>query len=351
MKKDIYIIKNTVNDKVYIGQAANTEERWKSHIYNARYENKYSIDKQVIHRAMAKYGYENFYYEILESQIENYDEREQFWIKEYNSLVPNGYNVSPGGNGPGSGIDSAVSLIKDKETLLNIIADISSSGKTFENIAKKYGVGQEVISVINNGKRYRLEEFEYPLRNTRYSEDLLKQIKYSLKYEQDLSLKKIAEKYNIDLSQLSAINQGKIYYVRSDNYPLRDKRVRDLSDDIINNIIYDIIYSENCMSDIARKYNISPTTVSGINKGNYYKRENLSYPLREEGDKRNKGRKNFIDRDMILEIHKLLTDGMSNRKIADMYGVSDTTIANINSGKIKKYIIEGVNYPIRKLKR
>lgn len=300
---------------------------------------------------MAKYGYENFYYEILESQIENYDEREQFWIKEYNSLVPNGYNVSPGGNGLGSGIDSAVSLIKDKETLLNIIADISSSGKTFENIAKKYGVGQEVISVINNGKRYRLEEFEYPLRNTRYSEDLLKQIKYSLKYEQDLSLKKIAEKYNIDLSQLSAINQGKIYYVRSDNYPLRDKRVRDLSDDIINNIIYDIIYSENCMSDIARKYNISPTTVSGINKGNYYKRENLSYPLREEGDKRNKGRKNFIDRDMILEIHKLLTDGMSNRKIADMYGVSDTTIANINSGKIKKYIIEGVNYPIRKLKR
>lgn len=300
---------------------------------------------------MAKYGYENFYYEILESQIENYDEREQYWIKQYNSLVPNGYNVSPGGNSNGYGLESVTSAIKDKDTLLKIISEISSSGKTFDNIAKKYGVSGEVISAINLGKRYKLDEFEYPLRNSRYSDELIKQIRYSIKYELDLPFTVIAEKYNVDFSQISLINQGKIYYVNGETYPLRNKRLKDLDYDIVSNIINDIRFSDMAMSDIARKYNISPATVSGINKGNYYKRENLSYPLREEGDKRNKGRKNFIDRDMILEIHKLLIDGMSNRKIADMYGVSDTTIANINGGKIKKYIIEGVDYPIRKLKR
>lgn len=300
---------------------------------------------------MAKYGYENFYYEILESQIENFDEREQYWIKQYNSLVPNGYNVSPGGNSNGYGLESVTSAIKDKDTLLKIISEISSSGKTFDNIAKKYGVSGEVISAINLGKRYKLDEFEYPLRNSRYSSELIKQIRYSIKYELDLPFTRIAEKYNVDFSQISLINQGKIYYVNGETYPLRNKRLKDLDYDTVSNIINDIRFSDMAMSDIAIKYNISKSAVSGINKGTNYKRENIIYPIRAEGDKRNKGRKNFIDRETILEIHELLRNGISNKKIAEMYGVSDTTIANINGGKIKKYIIEGVDYPIRKLKR
>lgn len=40
MKKDIYIIKNSVNNKVYIGQSKNSAERWLSHVYNAIYEKK-----------------------------------------------------------------------------------------------------------------------------------------------------------------------------------------------------------------------------------------------------------------------------------------------------------------------
>lgn len=351
MKKDIYIIKNSVNNKVYIGQAQDAAERWLQHIYDARYENKKSIEKQIIHRAMAKYGFDKFHYEILEHQIEDYDEKEKYWIKQYNSLVPNGYNVSPGGEGIGNGIDAVSSLIKDKETLLKIISEISSSNKTFSNIAKKYGVGEEVISVINTGKRYRIDGFNYPIRSTRYSNDLLKQIRYSLRYETDLSMKKIAKKYGIDLSQLSLINQGKIYYVDGEDYPIRKKRKRDLDDTIVDAIIEDIVNSDLCMSDIARKYNISCVSVSGINQGRFYVRDDLSYPLRSEGDKRNKGRKNFIDRDFILEIHSLLRQGVSNAEIAKKYNISNTTVRNINNGTIKKYYIDGVKYPIKPLRR
>ena len=110
MKKDIYIIKNSVNDKVYIGQAKDAAERWLSHVYNAKHENKISKEKQIIHKAMMKYGIDKFHYEILEYQVSNYDEREIYWIKHFNSIVPNGYNIAVGGNGMGAGCESVNSV-------------------------------------------------------------------------------------------------------------------------------------------------------------------------------------------------------------------------------------------------
>ena len=66
IKKDIYIIKNDINDKVYIGQSINSEERFKSHCKGA-------YDNSIIDRAIAKYGKQHFWYEILENQVENYN--------------------------------------------------------------------------------------------------------------------------------------------------------------------------------------------------------------------------------------------------------------------------------------
>ena len=193
MKKDIYIIKNSVNDKVYIGQAKSAAERWLSHIYNATYETKTNKNIQVIHKAMAKYGYDKFHYEILEYQIENYDEREQYWIDYYNSRVPNGYNVALGGKSAGTGISAPTAVFKTSDDLNRCISEISSSTKSFSNIARKYGCSYEVISAINSGKRYRQDTLSYPLRNTdaRYDHETLKQVRYSLKYECDLTLKDV----------------------------------------------------------------------------------------------------------------------------------------------------------------
>ena len=351
MKKDIYIIKNSVNEKVYIGQSKNAAERWLSHIYNAKYEAKTNNEVQIIHKAMAKYGVDKFHYEILEYQIENYDEREIYWINYYNSRVPNGYNVAIGGKGAGCGTEHPSSIF-DKDTLLKCISEISSTTKTFTNIAKKFNCSQEVISAINNGERYRDERFSYPLRNTntKYSYETLKQIRYSLKYELDLSIKDISNKYHVCCSQVSEINNGKIYFVANEVYPLRSKRLKDLSNDTVSNIVQDILHSELCLSDIATKYNISRTRITGINNGTYYHNNMLNYPLREENDKRNKSNKKFIDIDVICEIHKMLQGDNSINYIANKYGVSGTTIRNINNGKCKKYILNGYVYPIRKLK-
>ena len=93
----IYIIKNTINNKVYIGQTkTSVEQRWKEHLRHAAYGN------QVINRAMRKHGVENFYIETLEiCNIEELDQREIYYIDLYDSTdKTKGYNVSIGGNTP-----------------------------------------------------------------------------------------------------------------------------------------------------------------------------------------------------------------------------------------------------------
>ena len=73
------------------------------------YRGQESFDKNylgsgyILKRAINKYGKENFIQEILEytSSKEENAERERFWIKELNTLVPNGYNVDKGGTGGG----------------------------------------------------------------------------------------------------------------------------------------------------------------------------------------------------------------------------------------------------------
>src|SRR5271157_3263753 len=51
----IYKITNTINDKVYIGQTNNPSLRWSQHKSNAKYDR----GRQVITRALLKYGSRN----------------------------------------------------------------------------------------------------------------------------------------------------------------------------------------------------------------------------------------------------------------------------------------------------
>jgi len=93
----LYRITNVLNDKVYIGQSNKENERWRQHKYFARQLK--SI--QYIHRAMAKYGVENFIYEVIATcnTQENADLTEELLIQRYDSQnQEKGYNVAKGGN-------------------------------------------------------------------------------------------------------------------------------------------------------------------------------------------------------------------------------------------------------------
>ena len=98
MKKcGIYIIKNTINQMVYIGQSVDIYCRWTAHKNAAKNINK-KYNQTNIHKAMAELGIENFYLEIIEEcPYDLLNEREQYWIQQYNSFK-NGYNMTIGGD-------------------------------------------------------------------------------------------------------------------------------------------------------------------------------------------------------------------------------------------------------------
>lgn len=93
----IYIITNIINGKQYVGKTIRrVQTRYWEHTH--RDINK----KDLLHQALCKYGIENFTIEILEKNIFTLEElnlKECIWIKQKNTLAPNGYNLTEGGDG------------------------------------------------------------------------------------------------------------------------------------------------------------------------------------------------------------------------------------------------------------
>lgn len=95
----IYVITNLVNKKQYVGktQSLTAEGRFRQHIGAAK-----SDSTMVIHKAMRKYGIENFIVEVLDTanDAEELKLKECEWISKLNTFGQ-GYNFTPGGDGDG----------------------------------------------------------------------------------------------------------------------------------------------------------------------------------------------------------------------------------------------------------
>lgn len=80
----IYKITNTVNQKCYVGQAVNVQERWRQHI--KRGVGAEAATRNKLYPAMLKYGPEKFTFELLEScSRDKLDEREDYWQEFYHA--------------------------------------------------------------------------------------------------------------------------------------------------------------------------------------------------------------------------------------------------------------------------
>lgn len=88
----IYKITKISDGKSYVGQSNDIERRFKEH------QTKGTTARIPLDIAIQKYGIEAFTYEVLEEcNIESLNERENFWIKYYNT-VKTGYNCNYGGD-------------------------------------------------------------------------------------------------------------------------------------------------------------------------------------------------------------------------------------------------------------
>lgn len=89
--RGIYKVTNKINGKVYIGQSVDIGRRWRQHMT--------AEDDIYFHKAIQKYGVENFEWEVIEKcKKKDLDERESYWIEYYDSFNK-GYNCTRGGDG------------------------------------------------------------------------------------------------------------------------------------------------------------------------------------------------------------------------------------------------------------
>ena len=121
MKCGIYKFTNKINGKIYIGQSTNIEDR-----YNRHFRADNTRNKPYFHRALEKYGKDNFNFEIIElCEKEKLSEREKYWIKFYHSNDRNiGYNSTNGGEGAKS---KSVKQYDSKGNLIKIFTSITNA--------------------------------------------------------------------------------------------------------------------------------------------------------------------------------------------------------------------------------
>lgn len=238
MLKSIYKITNKLNGKCYIGQTNNIQSRFSDHKRMGSAEEE---QNKILYKAFKKYGVENFTFEVIEENIENYNEREKYWIAYYNSETPCGYNMTPGGEEP----------------------------------PVKYGENHQLAT------------------HTKKQVDEIKR----MLLETNIPIAQIAEQFNYDRGSINRINSGVIWHDQSINYPLRPESSKEAMKKRALMIINDLQNTDLTQKEIGAKYGLGRSTITAINRGQNYKQDDIEYPIRDK--KRNRQSKSIL----MIDIH------------------------------------------------
>ena len=297
IKMYIYQITNLINNKIYIGQTNNIARRWANHKCN-------NDSNMVIARAIRKYGADNFKFEVLLRNLtpEEANIKEIELIKEKNSLVPNGYNVSTGGN----------------------------------NIAKRGYFGAE-----NSNAHLTEDEAQYILDN--------RNIPIYILYEQFQD--------KLSYEQFKKVYHNKAYTNLTTNTPEYPYNREFTSQFSAGGLEYDEVisireryangeYWRDVYRDYQHIYN-NEWSFWNVYNGNSYK---LVMPevFTEENKHKHSGRskagslngRSKLTEEQVINIRKLHKEGVSNSELYKAYPqVSPTSIRDIINGKTWKYLL------------
>ena len=88
----VYKLTNMVNGRGYVGKATNSQSRMYQHRSGKTYGGR---KVQLVDRKIQEYGWENFKVEWLETNVDPAKllEREAYWMRRCDTLVPKGYNI------------------------------------------------------------------------------------------------------------------------------------------------------------------------------------------------------------------------------------------------------------------
>lgn len=142
----IYVIKNEINGKVYVGQTTQKViDRINHHFRDAR-----NGKNTVFCRAIRKHGRDSFSYKVIDTADthEELNKKERYWINKLYSYVneenSNGYNMKIGWQALPSELNHKVKLNKE------LIKDIYEFSKTkpiaVEDIVDKFSISKSAVN-------------------------------------------------------------------------------------------------------------------------------------------------------------------------------------------------------------
>lgn len=163
MNSGIYKIVNKIDNKVYIGQSIDLNKRQKCHFNDLL---RGTHPNNHLQSAFNKYGYDNFYFEIIEKcDRDKLNDREIYYINHYDSLSRDkGYNIREGGNSAPTSLETKIKLMKSMSEI--DIEDIISIKKMLANgvdrkiIRNRYKISKGSLDAIASLRNFKLVEEE-----------------------------------------------------------------------------------------------------------------------------------------------------------------------------------------------
>jgi group I intron endonuclease len=206
----IYLIENLLNGKLYIGKSFSPKKRFSKHLTISNNKEKYIKDYSVIHAAIAKYGKENFSFNIIKA-LNNEDEaylEEEYLINYLKEMGVSIYNVTDGGKGVGSGTSHPMYGKTHTEKSITQMIASSHKGKDNHNYGKIFS--SEIRSKMSKTKKDNQSARGEKNSQAKLNETQVREIKAILK-EKILSLNKIAKQFNTSKRNILRIKQNKTW--------------------------------------------------------------------------------------------------------------------------------------------
>lgn len=269
----IYKFQNKINGKIYIGQSINPEKRKYEHLYGR----KKGIDT-YFDKAVKKYGLDNFDFEVIDNanNTKDIDKLEKHYIKKYNSLKPNGYNILKGGREQQGSWNSKP--IDEYDLKGNYINTYESASYYHNFINNKY-IASGIRESCNKYTHYKERIFRFkgdkkPLPYCKPKPNHIKKI-----YQRDLQGNIINEFISIteasrqtNTSRTSILGCANGYYKSANNYIWTYTKEYENKEFNTKSIIKTLIYQCDENKKIIKKYcNSREAEIDNDFKYNTYK--------------------------------------------------------------------------------
>lgn len=262
----IYLVTNLINQMKYVGQTTRTlKQRKSSHLSSSKKGSTY-----YLHRAIRKYGAENFKWEVIYNATseEELNEKETYFIKEYNTNSQDGYNLTEGGRGIRGWKHSELTKEKIKQCAIK-----NNSAQYLKKFVQSEE-GRKKISLMQLGKTYEMKFGKEKAKQMIKDKQRLYNDKYGLQKSSEIREKisknsksglqvvrtKMSEshKKNLDINgkRIDITDQGR---EKMKNHMIGSKNpcYKHVDENMITSLIFDYQSTKKVTNEMAKKHGIS----------------------------------------------------------------------------------------------